>query len=902
MLKNNYLLFFALLLSSSFLPAQSMEFIKADGKVITNESGDTILLRGMGLGGWMVQEGYMLQTSEFAGPQWEIREKIVDLVGEEETDIFYDLWLENNVQKIDIDSMKRWGFNSVRVPLHYNLFTLPIEEEPVAGQNTWLDKGFELTDRLISWCKENEMYVILDLHAAPGGQGMAQEISDYNPAYPSLWESQANRDKTVALWKRIAERYADEPAVGAYDLLNEPNWNLPGGTLLREIYVDITEAIREVDNNHLLIIEGNWFANDFTGLTNPWDDNLAFGPHKYWSFNNPSDNDWLIALRDNNNVPIYLGESGENSNVWYNDAIRLLESEGFSWAWWTIKKVESISGLFSINKSQNYQTLLNYWAGNGPKPSQELAVQALRGLAEASKLENCVYNHTVVDAMFRQVQTDEVIPFRDHSVPGIVHATDYDLGRNGSAYYDNQTATFHVTTGEFTAWNNGWVYRNDGVDIEPTQDIVNSNGFNVGWIDSDEWMRYSINVEEDGLYNVITRVATPSTSGSFRIGVNGGDVTNDRFVPVSGGYQTWRPVIVEDVMLTTDDEYFTFRSIGDDYNLSSFEFIRVGDSDAVDAVYTYAETLDKNHISVHLSKPLTTPLEASASDFSIRINGNNVPVASAISDPENNRKLILEISIDMIFTHVVHVTYSGNNITAVDDTPLLNFTLEPVQNNLQSFHIIPGLIEAEDFSNQSGAQLEDTTDDGLGQNIGFLDPGDYLDYEVNISEAGVYEIDVRHASEVSSGAFVLELIDEEGDSQTILNATFPSTNGWQNWETRSFNAQIPTGRYTMRMRITGTQFNVNWMDFKLTTSSTSDVNLSPTILLYPNPTMDQVNIEVLNGNTLEVKLLSMDGRQFVKKNISGKDNIDLSLLGSGIYIIQTTDQNGLVQSHKLIKI
>ena len=110
--------------------------------------------------------------------------------------------------------------------MHYNLFTLSIQEEPVLGQNTWLNKGFEMTDSLVSWCKQNNMYVVLDLHAAPGGQGGNTGISDYNPAYPSLWEDINNQHKTMSLWKKIAEHYVNEPAIAGYDFLNETNWNL----------------------------------------------------------------------------------------------------------------------------------------------------------------------------------------------------------------------------------------------------------------------------------------------------------------------------------------------------------------------------------------------------------------------------------------------------------------------------------------------------------------------------------------------------------------------------------------------------------------------------------------------------------------------------------------------------
>ena len=415
--------------------------LSTSGQAIVNENQDTVILRGMGLGGWMVQEGYMLQTSAYANPQWEIRQKIVETIGEEATEDFYDAWLQNHVQKSDIDSMKAWGFNSVRLPMHYNLFTLPIEEEPVPGENTWLEIGFELTDSLISWCKQNELYVVLDLHAAPGGQGYDAAISDYNPANPSLWQSEDNRNKMVALWKRLAEIYSDEDWVAGYDLLNEPNWDLPGNTAMRALYEEVTDSIRTVDPDHIIFIEGNWWANDFTGLTPPWDDNLVYSPHKYWSTNTVETMQWVTTMRNEHNVPLYLGESGENSNVWFRDAIRLLEDLGIGWAWWPLKKVDNISAILSIPKTDNYQALLNHWGGSGPAPTTEAATATLMELAENLKTENCAFKEDVVDAMFRQVYSNETRPFKEvPSIPGVVFATDFDLGVVGSAYSDTKTA------------------------------------------------------------------------------------------------------------------------------------------------------------------------------------------------------------------------------------------------------------------------------------------------------------------------------------------------------------------------------------------------------------------------------------------------------------------------------
>ncbi|HEX7457446.1 MAG TPA: cellulase family glycosylhydrolase, partial [Ginsengibacter sp.] len=212
-------LFFLCNLFFNKLSAQG--FLKAAGKKIVNAKGQNILLRGEGLGGWMLQEGYMLGINKDA-QQNKIRARIEDMMGAKETAEFYDVWLHNFMQKIDIDSMRAWGFNSVRLPMHYNLFTLPVDKEPVTGQNTWLDKGFELTDSLLAWCKANHMYLILDLHAAPGGQGNDLNISDRDSSAPSLWQSEANQQKTIALWKKLADRYKNEEWIGGYDILNEP--------------------------------------------------------------------------------------------------------------------------------------------------------------------------------------------------------------------------------------------------------------------------------------------------------------------------------------------------------------------------------------------------------------------------------------------------------------------------------------------------------------------------------------------------------------------------------------------------------------------------------------------------------------------------------------------------------
>ena len=124
------------------------------------------------------------------------------------------------------------------------------------------------------------MYLILDLHAAPGGQGFGSDINDYNPNLPSLWESEENKNKTIALWGKLAERYSDEPWIGGYDLLNETHWDLAENEL-RNFYIDVTNEIRQYIHEH-----HPWQRRRPLILTRPHDDHATNGDHKLTALGN----------------------------------------------------------------------------------------------------------------------------------------------------------------------------------------------------------------------------------------------------------------------------------------------------------------------------------------------------------------------------------------------------------------------------------------------------------------------------------------------------------------------------------------------------------------------------------------------------------------------------------------
>ncbi|MDQ6757330.1 MAG: cellulase family glycosylhydrolase [Bacteroidota bacterium] len=547
------ILIFLLFLSEQ-LYAQN--FLKTDGKKIVNDKGE-VLLRGIGLGGWMLQEPYMLQLSGVAGTQHEIKNKIAEVIGKERSTTFYNAWLANHCRKADIDSLAAWGFNSIRLPMHYNLFTLSVDEEPVPGKNTFIANGFTLVDSLLSWCKKDHIYLILDLHATPGGQGNDNAIADRDSSKLSLWQSEANRQKTIALWKELAKRYANEPWIGGYDLINEPNWGFENSEdknglketknePLKKLLISITSEIRQVDKNHIIIIEGNGWGNNYNAMFPLWDKNMVVSFHKYWNYNDQGSIKNYIKIRDEQNVPVWCGETGENFNAWFTDAISLFEKNNIGWAWWPLKKI-GINNPMEVKLNESYQQLINYWKGTAPKPSAVDAYMALMQLTQDIKAENTFVHKDVIDAMFRQIHSDEAISFKQHLVKNktIVFAADYDLGKNGVAYFDKDTADYHVSTGVRGVGNKGRMYRNDGVDIYTCSDAT-TNGYGV-LMEAGEWLQYTLTPAE-GIYDLEIRTASTADSSKLVIVINNSD-KKIVALPATGSDKNWITTSIKNIHL-----------------------------------------------------------------------------------------------------------------------------------------------------------------------------------------------------------------------------------------------------------------------------------------------------------------------------------------------------------------
>ncbi len=883
----------------------SQGYLHRNGKMIVNGNGDEVILRGIGLGGWMLQEPYMLNISTI-NTQHGIKSKIQSLIGAQNTDTFYTAWLDNHMRRIDVDSLAAFGFNSIRLPLHYDLFTLSIQDEPVAGQNTWLTKGFELVDSLLSWCSQDHIYLILDLHATPGGQGLDSSICDYDARYPSLWENADNRNKTASLWKKLAERYANEEWIGGYDLINETNWTMSNNSLLKQLYVQITDSIREVDPNHILFIEGNWYANDFTGLTPSWDDNMAYSFHWYWSYTTLSSIQWMLNIRNTYNVPIWCGEAGENSNTWYTDAISLLESNNIGWSWWPWKKFSSISGITSVNQTPGYVTLLNYWNNGGAKPSVSAAKSALMGMTENIKLENSVINRSVTDAMFRQVLTTETKPYTNLTVPGIIHATDYDLGRNLYAYFDIDTGTYQTSTGTYKAWNSGWTDRNDGVDIEKNNDVLNSNGFDVGWTAPGEWMNYTVEVDSTAGYDMVIRYAGLNAVTKMRFFIDNVDITSGVSIKTTGSWTTWDSLTVADVVLSKGTHVLKVQTVSSGCNLSYYSFENPKSTKEVPFNPLTADALkDSNIINLTLNKDIMAPLGAVQGDFTVNINDKSFAVDSVRISSASNKIIVLSCQSNIHYGDVVTLDYTGTSITGVDTTVLAKFSGLSVKNNSSVRYSVPGQIQAENYYYQQGLAFGTTTDIGGGKYMFSTSAGDYADYLVYIADSTVFDITFRVSANSTAGSLQLQLIDEKNNKNTIGTFSMPVTGGSQKWQSVTEVVTLPSGYYTLRMLVVTGGFNLNWMSF----SFPSVVNTPLTennLQLYPNPSNDRLNLvlPISNNSDGVISVYNISGKLIKTTNFlnlnSNTYTLDVHNLDEGIYLIKIITREKILTSKFII--
>ncbi|WP_091380287.1 glycoside hydrolase family 5 protein [Mucilaginibacter mallensis] len=384
--------------------AQSAKFISVKGKEIIGADGQPFLMKGTNVGNWLIPEGYMFKFTKINSPKL-INQAFMELIGPDETKIFWKKYLDAYITQADIHFMKTSGMNTLRVPFSYRLFT----NEDYLGENN-PNRGFELLDKLIGWCKAEGIYVILDMHSAPGGQ-TGDNIDD-GYGYPFLFQNEGSRQETIQIWTRIADHYKNETAILGYDLLNEPIAHYfkkeELNPYLEPFYKELTKAVRTVDKNHLIILGGAQWDSNMHMFGPPFDSKLVYTFHKYWT---PTTQDVIqeyIDFRDKYNVPIYCGETGENKDPWVGDFRKLLEANNIGWTYWPYKKMDNVSGIITFKRPMAYDTIINYTEKQRisfedirkAAPTNRAQVkQALYEMLENCKFENCTPNNSYIQAL-----------------------------------------------------------------------------------------------------------------------------------------------------------------------------------------------------------------------------------------------------------------------------------------------------------------------------------------------------------------------------------------------------------------------------------------------------------------------------------------------------------------------
>lgn len=335
---------------------QPAKFISVRGKELIGTDGKPLLLKGTNLGNWLVPEGYMFKFKNATSPS-AISETLAQLIGPEEAGKFWKTYLDTYITQADIHYLKSIGANSVRIPFNYKLF---VNETYLGAADS--TRGFMLLDRVIEWCRQEGVSVILDMHCAPGGQ-TGDNIDD-SYGYPYLFQSETLRAQTIAIWTRIAKRYKKDPTVIGYDLLNEPIAHYFDAAvlnpLLEPFYKSLVMAIRKADPHHIVFLGGAQWDTNFKVFGDPFDANAVYTFHKYGDQPNLGSIKRFIAFREQHNVPIYLGESGENTDAWVEAFRKLLDSNQISWHFWPYKKMDSPKNIITFSKPAHYDSVIAY--------------------------------------------------------------------------------------------------------------------------------------------------------------------------------------------------------------------------------------------------------------------------------------------------------------------------------------------------------------------------------------------------------------------------------------------------------------------------------------------------------------------------------------------------------------
>lgn len=340
--------------------ARELSFLKVAGTGLIDKKGDPVTLKGVALGGWLMMEGYMMAGRNI--PEREVKAVFEKTLGKEALDDLTRSFRDSFIREDDIKTIKSWGANCIRVPFNYRV--VEYEDKPFSLN----EEGLSFLDKAVKWCEKHGLYCILDMHAAPGAQNPDWH-SDCT-GKPELFTNDFNKDRYLRLWHFLATRYRDCEAVAGYDVLNEPVVKITEEGIVKDLYEAVTKEIRDIDKKHIIFLEGNVWGQRLNFLGKPKDSNTAYSIHTYapveFTFNlnrslyypgkvynitwNKKTLEFLlktyVSFKNNNKVPIYVGEFGVNARDgyygeidWVKDMLDIFKKHSFSWTYWTYKTI-----------------------------------------------------------------------------------------------------------------------------------------------------------------------------------------------------------------------------------------------------------------------------------------------------------------------------------------------------------------------------------------------------------------------------------------------------------------------------------------------------------------------------------------------------------------------------------
>lgn len=379
-------------------------FVRVSGQDLIMPNGEKLFIKGTNLGNWMNPEGYMFGFNKTNSPG-RMNQMFSELVGPDLAKEFWTEFKNNYITLDDIEFIASTGANTIRLPFHYKLFT----DEYYMGITGQQD-GFARIDTLISWCKKTNLYLILDMHDAPGGQ-TGDNIDD-SFGYPWLLESEASQKQFFEIWTRIADYYKNEPIILGYELVNEPIApyfsNMEElNAKLEPLYKKAVAAIRTVDTNHIILLGGSQWNGNFKPFTDSkFDDKIMYTCHRYGGEPTKEAIQSIIQFRDSVNLPMYMGEIGHNTNEWMAAFCKVMEENNIGWTFWPYKKIDG-SSFVGITPPAGWDKVVafseaprgTYKEIRDARPDQNESWKAMEGFIENSKFKNNVIQKDYIKAL-----------------------------------------------------------------------------------------------------------------------------------------------------------------------------------------------------------------------------------------------------------------------------------------------------------------------------------------------------------------------------------------------------------------------------------------------------------------------------------------------------------------------